>query len=105
MTDPPKAPASTAQATFMETSTMATTPKAARINSTVAPMVPARSAFSGEALEAIRTSTTPMTEQIRPTEARARGMNISAGRSPSGSIMSAAMVAAMAMVAIMAPTY
>ena len=46
------------------------------IKTTAAPMVPIRKAFSGDCAENTFTMAIPITEQIRPAEASARGRNI-----------------------------
>ena len=66
-------------------------------------MVPMRSALSGDSLEKWRTMKMPPIEQNRPSEASPSGMNIRLSRAPIVSTTAGAMVAAMAMVAIMAP--
>ena len=71
---------------------------------TAEPMVPVRNAFSGDEEENIFTSMIPMTEQMRPADASARGKNINACRLPPRSVNNAvAIVEAIAMVAMMAP--
>ena len=78
---------------------------AATIKITVAPIVPVRKATSGDLREVLLTSWIPANEQRIPTDASARGRNISLLWSPPASdpIKSADNVDAIAIVAIIAP--
>ncbi len=70
----------------------------------VAPMVPLRSATSGEREENSLTMTMPAIEHNNPSDASANGKNIRLSwLPPSADIATADNVAAIAMVAIMAP--
>ena len=108
---PPMAPASTDFHTPEDIPMPSTTNQAATMNSTAAPIVPTRSAFSGGMVVAMRTIRTPISEQTRPVEASIRGspMRLARKASPISvppsllSISPTAMVDAMAIEAIMEP--
>ena len=97
------APESTASQTLMLTSAHWMTTRASAMKITAEPMVPMRSACPGSRDAKARTRAIPMREQTRPVEARARGRNMRAGRSPRGSIASMTIVDAIAMEAIIEP--
>ena len=97
------APESTASQTMRLMSTHWITTRARAMKITAEPMVPMRSACPGSRDAKARTRAIPMSEQTSPVEARARGRNMRAGRSPRGSIASMTMVEAIAMEAIIEP--
>ena len=75
---------------------------AAAMKINVAPIVPARRAFSGLLLDIIFTMIIPITEQIRPTEAKPSGNAIRAFCEPSVKVV---IVDAMVKLAIIEPQY
>ena len=79
---PPIAPIRTAIHTFADTPTDVIVKYAATIKSIAEPIVPYLKAISGLLFENILTVRIPRIEQIRPTEARTKGIPIKALTSP-----------------------
>merc|ERR1711991_266252 len=103
---PPIDPIRTAAQTPDETPKYLTRTNDATINTTAEPIVPNLKAISGLLSENNRTSKMPIIEQIRPKEARAKGINCNMYWSPPSFVIVAdVMDAANAIDAIIDPQY